>query len=224
MRLASETEPLTILGLQIGVWTVIVAAFAVIVAGYSARVARSAMKRTDAREHHRWLQEKRREAYVGFLTATRSTYESISERGKAIRAADLTEDYPQPESDELVAARNEIDQRYGDAKRALDVLEIVGPKDMAQIGQNLMARLRLDRVFYSPTRWSQIHTNGDKILSDVKETGDLDFLAAMEQALSQGHVKLEEYRKAHADHRLETLWTTFTQKAHHVLADSKPKP
>lgn len=223
MRLLTADTEQTLFGIDTVVWTVIVSALAIVVACYSALVSHLALNRTDVREHHRWLQEKRREAYVQFLTATRGAYEAISERGGRSGATDLREeDHPDPNSDEILAADLEIAKKYGDAKRALDILEIVGPATMADLGKNLMSRLRLDRTYYSPTRWSQLQNEQAKLIGWASDTNDEAFLAAMKKALLQDPVDLDAYMQSHSDHKLETFWNRFTQEAKVVLADPKP--
>lgn len=205
---------------QIGTIAAIIAAVA---AAISALIGLYALRRTEAREHHRWLQEKRREAYVEFLMATRDTYEAISARGISIGAADLAEDYPEPKSEELLTAHADIDDKQGAVTRALDLLVIVGPESMITAGRHVTARLRRDRVYYSPTRWSQLSENNKaRIMEYAEATGDAGLLADLRDAYSGGPVDLDKYRQAHRDHRLDVLWNAFTTQAQKVLENPTP--
>ncbi|MFF1253520.1 hypothetical protein ACFVYC_13605 [Pseudarthrobacter sp. NPDC058329] len=205
---------------QIGTVAAIIAAVA---AAFSALIGLYALRRTEAREHHRWLQEKRREAYVEFIMATRDTYEAISARGKSIGAEDLTEDYSEPKSKDLLKTHADIDDKEGAVTRALDLLVIVGPESMITAGRRVKARLRLDRVYYSPTRWTQLNmANKARIMQYAEATGDAGLLADLKDAYFGGPVDLEKYRQAHRDHRLDVLWTAFTTEAQKVLENPTP--
>jgi hypothetical protein len=46
----------------------------------------SSIAKTVPTPNHRWLQEKRCEAYVAFLSATRNTYDAIEKRGRPAKA------------------------------------------------------------------------------------------------------------------------------------------
>lgn len=181
-----------------------------------------ALRRTEAREHHRWLQEKRREAYLEFLMATRDAYEAISARGISIGAADLAEDYPEPKSEDLLRADSDINDKAGAVNRALDLLVIVGPKSMITAGRHVAARLRLDRVYYSPTRWTQLSVNKAKIMEYAEATGDAGLLADLRDAYSGGPVDLDKYREVHRDHRLDVFWSAFSTEAQKVLENPTP--
>lgn len=205
---------------QIGTVAAIIAAVA---AGFSVLIGLHALRRTEAREHHRWLQEKRREAYVEFLMATRDTYDAISARGISIGAPDLAEDYPESESEKLLKAQSEIDEKQGAVTRALDLLVIVGPESMIKAGRRVTARLRLDRIYYSPTRWTQLSVNNKaRIMEYAEATGDEGLLADLKNAYSGGPVDLDKYRQAHRDHRLDVLWSAFTTEAQKVLENPTP--
>jgi hypothetical protein len=125
------------------------------------------------------LQEKRREAYVTFLTATRDTYDAIEQRGRRSYAPRVTEDLPEPDSPTLTQDRTAIDQNFGKVKRAKDILAVVGPKEMEELGDAVMARLSLDRIYYSPTGWSQREKDRERILRYAGATDNPAFLAAM---------------------------------------------
>lgn len=204
---------------QIGTIAAIIAAIAAI---SSALIGLHALGRTETREHHRWLQEKRREAYVAFLIATRDTYEAISTRGNMIGAADLLENYHDQDSKVLLAASALIHEKQGEAARSLDLLVIVGPERMITAGRHVMARLRLDWVYYSPTRWTQLGKNKARIMELAEATGDASFLLALKRAYAGDVVDLAQYRQAHHDHRLEDFWGAFTREAQKVLEDPTP--
>ena len=205
---------------QIGTVAAIIAAVA---AGFSAVINLHALRRTEAREHHRWLQEKRREAYVEFLMATRDTYDAISARGMSIGAAELGEDYPESQSEELLQAQSEINEKQGAVARALDLLVIVGPESMITVARRVAARLRLDRIYYSPTRWTQLDVNNKaKIMEYAEATGDEGLLADMRDAYSGDAVDLDKYSQAHRNHRLDVLWSVFTTEAQKVLENPTP--
>lgn len=213
----------TFLGLETSAWTVIVAAFSVLVAAASAFLAWRSSKRADKREHHRWLQEKRREAYVTFLTATRDTYDVIEKRGRLSSAPRVTEDVQDPDSPKLRKHRTAIDQNFGKVKRAKDILAVVGPKEMEELGDAVMARLSLDRIYYSPTGWSQRDNDRERILRYAGATGISAFHAAMRNVYDdQGHADFEAYNAAHHEHRLDNSWASFTERARRILGDAKP--
>lgn len=119
---------------QIGTVAAIIAAVA---AGISAVISLYALRRTEAREHHTWLQEKRRKANVEFLRATQDTYEAISARGRSIGAADLAENYDGAKLEELLRAHSDIDDKESEVTRALDLLMIVGPENMITVGKRV---------------------------------------------------------------------------------------
>lgn len=196
----------------IGVVSVIVSA---VLGLATAGVSVLAMRRTDSREHHRWLQEKRREAYVEFLSATRSAYESIADRGQGLDP-DRMDDLP-ADSGAATEAREEIDQKMSHVKHAREVMAIVGPESVAQQGRQIIARLRIDRVYYSPTRATQLQDR-DKVLRDVAETGNEDFRAAMEQAYAGGDLDLHAYKETLRLHRLESFWNSFIEESRRIMS------
>lgn len=178
----------------------------------TAFVAILAMRRTDTREHHRWLQEKRREAYVDFLNSTRSTYEVIS----------ASQQVGLETSGEVSSRRVEdIERKMNEAKRARDVLAVVGPDSMDRLGLQVMARLRLGRIYFSSTRDSQLGSK-DKILRIAEETGDPGLLKGVQAALHAEIADVSRYGEALSQHRLDGFWDTFTVEARNVLSVSRP--
>lgn len=210
-------------GVEITTWTVLVAIGAVLAALFSAFIGLRSLKSAEKREHHRWLQEKRREAYVTFLSATRDTYDAIEKRGRMAKAPRELQDHPDPKSKELIEARDAIDVHLGQVKRAKDILSVVGPKEMEDLGENVIARLNLDRIYYSPTGWSQRNEDKERILRYAGATGNKEFHAAMVAAYLENHAILDLYRTAHQKHRLDEFWTEFTKGARRILGDSKPE-
>ena len=216
--------PVSFLGIEAPVWTIITGITAVVAAGVSIWVAFYSLKRVDRREHHRWLQEKRREAYVTFMTAVRSAYDAISERGQVVGAPRIDSDYSGPETSELREARASIDRKLSEVARAQDVVAIVGPEEMERLGLQVIARLKLDRGYYSPTGWSDRNKSKDKesILRNAEATGNEAFLAALKAAYAKGPVDVTAFRAAFSGNRLDSLWNAFNEKARSVLKESKP--
>lgn len=214
--------PPTFLGMETSSWTVIIAALTVVVAAFAGWVAWRSSKRSVEGQHHQWLLEKQREAYVTFLTATRDLYDAIEELGKHAEAPRDTQDHQDPESDDLVRVRKVIDEGFGKVKRAKDNLSIVGPKEMEDLGDRVIARLNLDRIYYSPRGSSQRAKDKDRILRYAEATGNKDFLAAMRRAYTDGHADFAEYRTAHHDYRLDDFWNDFKESARRVLGNPKP--
>lgn len=210
-------------GVEITTWTVLVAIGAVLAALFSAFIGLRSLKSAEKREHHRWLQEKRREAYVTFLNATRDTYDAIEKRGRLAKAPMLYQDHEDPEAEELLEARDAIDLHFGQVKRAKDILSVVGPKEMEDLGDHIIARMKLDRIYYSPTGFSQRSENKERILRYAGDTGNKEFHAEIVDAYLGDHAVLELYRAAHHNHRLDVFWTDFTKGARGVLGDSKPE-
>lgn len=194
----------------------------VLVAASSVFVSWRTGKRADRRDHLRWLQEKRREAYVTFLTATRDAYDSIEKRGQDAEAPRINRDHRRPNSPQLLKDRAEIDVNFGKVKRARDVLAIVGPKEMGDLGDAVLARISLDRIFYSPTGCSQRNDKG-RILQYVEATDNKDFLVAMQAAYdAKGRPNFAAYRAAHHEYRLDIFWETFAERSRHFLDEWKP--
>jgi hypothetical protein len=210
-------------GVEITTWTVLVAIGAVLAALFSAFIALRSLKSAEKREHHRWLQEKRREAYVTFLNDTRDTYDAIEKRGRLAKAPRIFRDHEDPDSKELIEAKDAIDLRFGKVKRAKDILSVVGPKEMEDLGDHIIARMNLDRIYYSPTGFSQRNEEKEKILRYAGDTGNKELHTAMVAAYRGDQAILEPYRAAHHDHRLDDFWTDFTKGARVVLGDSKPE-
>ena len=107
-------------------------------------------------------------------------------------------------------------------KRAKDILAVVGPKEMEILGDALVARLILDRIFYSPTGWSQRDKEKERILRYAGATGSGDFLAAIRACYKQGTVDFEAYRAAHHNYRLNDFWTQFATSAREIISDPRP--
>lgn len=187
------------------------------------------------RDHHRWLQEERRKAYVAFLTASRDAYEAITERGQKVGAPRIDSDYrthrrrghlreeQDPTDDELKEARAEIDRRLGDVRRAQDVLSIVGPRPMEELGKQVFARLSLDRGYYSPTGWTDRQKDRIAILARAEDTGNTDFLNQLRAAYAHDPVDVDEFRKAFHNHRLQGFWSAFTKAARCELDRPNPR-
>ena len=97
---------------------------------------------------------------------------------------------------------------------------IVGPESMSTAGRHVTARL--DRVYYSPTRWTQLSVNKAKIMEYAEATGDAGLLADLKDAYSEGPVDLDKYRKCHRDHWLVVFWSAFTTEAQKVLENPTP--
>lgn len=199
----------------------------------SVLVAAYSVWQTNSREHFRWLQEKRREAYVTFMTSTRDAYEAIAERGRLVDAPRVPSDYdpilepyeglsPEAARKDLEKRGHEIDVLMGQVKRAQDVLTIVGPKDMATLGGKVHARLKLDRGYYSPTGYTHRELDEDRILENARETGD-GFLTALRRAYAGDEFSLEKYREAFHRNPLSDLWDKFTLAARQEMDRTTPK-
>lgn len=177
----------------------------------------------DRREHHRWLQEKRREAYVEFMSAVRTAYDAIAARGRDVDAPRLASDFPDPDSERLVAARTAIDEAFGEVARARNILAIVGPVEMEQLGKNLIARLQLDRGYYSPTGWSDRWVDRARILERAEAAGDATFLTQLRAAYGVDVVDVDAFRAAFSAHRLEAVWDRFNEKARLILQEDRSR-
>jgi hypothetical protein len=116
-----------------------------------------------------------------------------------------------------------MDLLFGKLKRAKDILSVVGPKEMEDLGDHVIARLNLDRIYYSPTGWSQRNKDKERILRYAGATGNKEFHAAIVSAYLGDHAILERYRDAHHNHRLDDFWTDFTKGARRVLGEPKPE-
>jgi hypothetical protein len=179
---SASPEPSIVFGLPESTWTVITAVGAVIAASVSTGVALYSLRRVDRLEHHRWLQEKRREAYVEFMSAVRTAYDVIAARGRDVEAPRVSGDFPDPDSERLVAARTAIDEAFGEVARARNILAIVGPVEMEQLVKNLIARLQLDRGYYSPTGWSDRWKDRARIFERAENAGDASLLKQLRAA------------------------------------------
>lgn len=219
---ASSVLPV-VFGLPESTWTVITAVGAVIAASLSTGVALYSLRRADRREHHRWLQEKRREAYVEFMSAVRTAYDAIAARGRDVDAPRLASDFPDPDSERLVAARTAIDEAFGEVARARNILAIVGPVEMEQLGKKLIARLQLDRGYYSPTGWSDRWKDRARILERAEDAGNTSFLTQLRAAYGVDAVDVDAFRAAFSAHRLETFWDRFNEKARLILQEDRSR-
>jgi hypothetical protein len=238
MWFANETpnpSPTAWLGVDQPVWSIITGVAAVVATLISICVALYTLRAADRREHHRWLQEKRREAYVTFITAARDAYQAIDERGQKVRAPRSESDFSKDEWAEhedteadidrkLAKARADIDRKLGEVMRAQDVLAIVGPEEMEELGLGVIARLKLDRGYYSPTGWSSRKKPEDQasILRNAEDTGNRDLLNELRDSLKDGTVDVEAFRAAFHKHKLDSFWNAFNERARSVLKESKP--
>lgn len=180
-------------------------------------------KLTQQSELWKWLREKQREAYLDFLTATRSAYQSIDNRDKD-RAQLLAKfDGRDPaESDKKRKAfeserEAEINGAFVRVKHAQAVLDIVGPRKVADLGRNVHARLRLDRWLTSATLESQLAEEKDEILRRAEETGDARLLTALRKVLVSGDANGASYEAVLRKHRLDDFWDLFITEAGEVL-------
>lgn len=175
-----------------------------------------AFRRADVREHHRWLQEKRREAYVEFLAATRkasgtiATFSQDAEKKRRRRRIHQSER-------EAAIGRDEDEANY-----AQDVLAIVGPSHMADQGRQVLARLKLDRLFYSPTREQQLRDGKEKYIQRAKETGDHAFATGFARLYDSKTFDVAAYEELHADHPLRGFWAEFASKAEEEMRKAHP--
>jgi hypothetical protein len=218
----ASPSPIVFLGLGASTWTIITGVAAVLATVISIVVAVYSLRRVDRREHHRWLQEKRREAYVTFMTASRTAYDAILERGQKVGAPRLESDHPNPESDELKEYRTTIDRKFGELMRAQDILAIVGPGEMEELGKRLIARLTLDRTYYSPTGWSDRQVHKERILAQAEATGDIAFLTQLRASYTNASADVPAFWNAFHEHRLEAFWGNFNAKARDVLKRQEP--
>lgn len=186
-------------------WTPLIAAVSLFV---SAFVAFLALRRQDVREHHRWLQEKRREAYVEFL--------SVSRRASSTISADRSH-WKTPKDREAAIDHDEDELGY-----ALDVLTIVGPEDMAARGRQIVARLKLDRLFYSTTRDQQLLEGKHKYIGRARSTGNLLFHKEFAALYTQDPFDFSAYEKLHEKYPLRTFWRSYTREARHELSKARP--
>lgn len=173
----------------------------------SALIGFKALRRTDVREHHRWLQEKRREAYVNFLSEARKAYRTISD--------------PEPETGS--EHRDALMRDEDDVNYALDVLRIVGPRSMAEAGEHVVARLKLDRLLYSPTRDQQLLDSKDRYIQRAHETGDPAFARGFEELYGADSFDSAGYLALHDKHPLRGFWQCFAEDAEKELAKPYPK-
>lgn len=212
-----------ILGFEPAAWTAITGTGALVATFISIIVAVYTLKAADRREHHRWLQEKRREAYAAFLTVTRDEYEAIEGRGRIAQAPRISSDHRRPGTPKIVDATALIERKDSELKRAKDILGIVGPEKMEDLGDRLIARLKLDRVYYSPTGYTQREKNKEKILQYAEETREEAFFSQLHEAIAGRRVDFEQYKAAHDSYRLEAFWIAFTEAARRVLSDPSPE-
>lgn len=173
----------------------------------SALVAFIALRRQDVREHHRWLQEKRREAYVQFLSATRRASATVTAAASTWKTTDEREAAINRDEDEV--------------NSALDVLYIVGPQGMAAMGHQLVARLSLDRLFYSPARDQLLLDRKDEYIGLAEGAGPLmhSGFAALYKAEP---FDVAAYELLHEDFPLRFFRRAFTREARSELAKAHP--
>lgn len=172
----------------------------------SAFVAFWALRRKDIGDHHRWLQEKRREAYVDFLSAARKASKTIS-----------ASDWRTKEEREAAISHDEDEVEY-----ALDVVSIVGPNDMALKGSGVVARLKMDRLFYSPTRDTQLLEGKDKYIERAEATGNSFFHQEFAALYAKEPFDVTAYEAIHAHYPLRVFWGNFVRAARDELAKDRP--
>ncbi|MEW1805166.1 hypothetical protein [Pseudarthrobacter sp. NPDC080039] len=165
-------------------------------------------RRADAREHLRWLQEKRREAYVNFLAATRKASRSIS---APHRRAKLKE-----RAAAIFADEEEVSY-------ALDVVVIVGPPKMARMAREVEARLKMDRVFYSPKRGEQMLPWKEKYIQRAQQTGEPVFAHRFARLYDAERFDMAAYEELHAEFPLRDFWRDFSLEAEKELARDRPE-
>ncbi|MBF4582337.1 hypothetical protein ITJ54_06590 [Curtobacterium sp. VKM Ac-2865] len=186
---------------------------ALLAAGAALYVARA----TNRREHEGWLREKRREAYVTFMTATRDAYDVIELRGRRVSAPRMDTDYEPKDDPEVLGLKADIDQELGAVKRALDVLTIVGPPEMESRARTVVARLNLDRGYYSPDGHSNRRKDKDRVLARAEETQNIAFLDGLRAAYANAAFDDEVYRAAFHNHRLAPFWDAFAADARKII-------
>ncbi len=93
---------------------------------------------------------------------------------------------------------------------------------MEKLGGNVVARLKLDRIYYSPTGWSQRDKNRENVLKHAEATHNREFADAMRRTYIEGLADFAKYKAAHDSYRLDDFLTAFTESARRVLGDSKP--
>jgi hypothetical protein len=96
---------------------------------------------------------------------------------------------------------------------------------METLGRRVVARLKLDRGYYSPEGFSHRIRPADKerILRNVKATDNEDFLSQVKAAYDDsGAVNAAAFQAAFERHRLDGLWKAFNMKARSVIKESKP--
>lgn len=167
-----------------------------------------AFRRADVREHHRWLQEKRREAYVEFLAATRKASRTI---------ATFSRDPKKKSEREAAIGRDEDEASY-----AQDVLAIVGPSHMADQGRQVLARLKLDRVFYSTTREEQLRNGKEKYIERARDTGEPDFGDQFAKLFDSDSFDFDAYEALHARYPLRDFWVDFASEAEEEMRKAHP--
>jgi|1186.fasta_scaffold55623_2 hypothetical protein len=156
--------------------------------------------------------DQRRAGYVEFLSTTRQVYDAIAGRNW-----DTV-----PTGARLVPAmtpdgeQGKVEERLNAAKQAAAVVRIVGPDDLARLAEAIVARIRLDRVDYSPTRDIQLTTRAPRVIEIAEEAGPPEFSAMIQRALGVP-LDLDAYKLAHDRHRLDDYWTEFTSKARKVF-------
>jgi hypothetical protein len=178
----------------------------------TAAVAIYALRHQAQVAKHQWLQEQRRVAYVDFLYSTRKAYDAIAGRNwdvvpTANAAARTTPDQHQPQ----------VEQHLNNAKQAAAVVRIVGPDELAQASTAILARLRLDRLLYSPTREEQLVTRRDRVIALAEETGDDALTSEVRSALESDPPDVAAYERAHTRHRLDHYWDRFARRSNEVL-------
>jgi hypothetical protein len=112
----------------------------------------------------------------------------------------------------------------GELMRAQDVLAIVGPEVMEKLGLRVVARLKLDRGYFSPTGWSDRNKQHEResILRNAEATENNDLIHKLKKAYANGPVDIAVFREAFNNNRLDSLWEAFNREARSVLLESKP--
>ncbi|KTR10181.1 hypothetical protein [Curtobacterium citreum] len=191
------------------------------VAGLGALLAAAAAlyvaRATNRREHEGWLREKRREAYVTFMTATRDAYDVIEVRGRRVSAPRMDTDYEPKDDPEVLGLKADIDRELGAVKRALDVITIVGPPEIESRARTVVARLNLDRGYYSPDGHSNRRKDKDSVLARAKETQNMALLDELRSAYADDRFDEEVYRAAFHNYRLTLFWDAFAADARRII-------
>lgn len=180
-------------------------AAALIAAGAAISVATEQSSST--RSH--WFMEQRRDACVELLHSTKAAYEAFVAYG--------SEGGCRPDSPNLGQLHQDAEHQFGLATHAASVLRILGPDELMNAGNKVVARLRLDRRLYSPERHVDLASSKSVVLGIAKDIGDPPMLDALEAAFAQSPVSVAAYEEAHQLYRLDKAWEDFTAQAREVI-------